>query len=109
MLVVEIGGPRSCGLAAASAEVCRSCGLSMSVPGSSSAAPPGPSLPPPALGATPALLSPVWITLSHTVPSPHTPWTLVRLNSDGWGLPSVPNDVQSDISLILKDDIPGQE
>ena len=69
----------------------------------------GPSLLPPALGATPALLSPVWITLSHTVPSPHTPWTLVRLNSDGWGLPSVPNDVQSDISLILKDDIPGQE
>ena len=43
------------------------------------------------------------LTLPHTVPSPHTPWTLLRLNSDGWGLPSVPNYVQSDISLILKE------
>ena len=43
------------------------------------------------------------LTFPHTVPSPHTPWSLVRLSSDGCGLPSVPNYVQRDISLILKE------
>ena len=43
------------------------------------------------------------LTFPHTVPSPHTPWSLVRLSSDGCGLPSVPNYVQRDISLNLKE------